>query len=212
MNSELLEKILKEERKTRQKKIKEKDPNNVKDFSWVRFFTGEEFNQALAQNQTIPKKNIIDFDQVRNKEGKFIENKIKEIENDAENKQLINNNQFPIIWFKNLEKISSGSAIEKTLLPVFDPQQNTQLFSEKLDLSNYILIATSSTRDIGQLSPPLISRLDCVNVETAKPKQFFLDKYFYPILIASLFTFLILILLLIYPSDRKKRKRKINLC
>jgi len=67
--------------------------------------------------------------------------------------------------------------LEKSLLPVFDPQQNSELFTEKIDLSNYILVATSATRNMGELSTPLTSRLDCVNVETTQPKRFFLDKY-----------------------------------
>ncbi|CAG8453585.1 10953_t:CDS:2 [Ambispora leptoticha] len=72
---------------------------------------------------------------------------------------------------KNIEKVKGGSAVENSLLPVFDPQQNTKLFNQDLDLSKYILIATSSTRDMGQLSSPLISRLDCVNVKTIEPKS-----------------------------------------
>jgi len=107
-----------------------------------------------------------------------MEEKIKEICNNAENKRLIAEKKFPIIWFKNLEKIPSGSELEKALLPIFDHQQNTKLFKEEIDLSQYLLIATSSTRDMGKLSAPLTSRLECVNAETAKPKQFFLDKYF----------------------------------
>ena len=92
------------------------------------------------------------------------------------------------------------------MLAIFDPVQNNSLSikGETIDLSQFILIATSSIQDTGRLSNPLMSRLDCVNVDTAKPKEFFWDKYFYPILIASLFTFLILVLLLVYYSDRKE--------
>jgi len=78
------------------------------------------------------------------------------------------------------------------------------------DLSRFILIATSSTQDTGLLSNPLMSRLDCVNVDTAKPKEFFWDKHFYPILVTSLLTFLILTLLLVYYSERKGAKKEIN--
>ncbi|MEG7978585.1 MAG: hypothetical protein NY202_01330 [Mollicutes bacterium UO1] len=79
---------------------------------------------------------------------------------------------------KNIEKIRSGSSLEKALLPIFDPYQNTKLFSEEINLSDYILLTTSSTQDMGQLSAPLTSRLDCINVATAEPTKFFLDKYF----------------------------------
>ncbi|CAG8476915.1 877_t:CDS:2, partial [Racocetra fulgida] len=119
-----------------EKKVKQKAQQEgiSKNFSWVLFFAGEEYNQELAQ-QEIPEKNIIDFAQV-------------------------------------------GQEKEHALLPIFDHQQNTNLFGEAIDLSNYILIATSSTRDMGQLSLPLVSRLECVNVDTVQPKKFFLDKYF----------------------------------
>jgi ATP-dependent Lon protease len=86
--------------------------------------------------------------------------------------------------------------LEQSLLPVFDPQQNTKLFNEGINLSDYILIATSSTRNMGQLSAPLTSRLDCINVETAKPRQFFLDKHFISILIGSIFLIFLLLLVI----------------
>ncbi|CAG8439733.1 2071_t:CDS:2, partial [Cetraspora pellucida] len=110
-----------------------------KNFSWVLFFAGEEYNQELTQ-QEIPEKNIIDFAQAGQEKG--------------------------------------DKELEHSLLPIFDHQQNTKLFGEEIDLSNYTLIATSSTRDMGQLSLPLVSRLECVNVDTVQPKKFFLDKYF----------------------------------
>ena len=59
--------------------------------------------------------------------------------------------------------------LEKSFLPFFDPSQKG---------AGVVFIVTSSTSDMGKLSNPLTSRLDCINVETAKPKQFFLDKYF----------------------------------
>ena len=135
----------------------------------------------MTQNHELQKKingNVIDFSQVGKEEGDFIEKKITEIYNNTKNKQLVEKGDYPVIWFKNIEKIKSGSALENSLLPVFDPEQNTRLFNQSLDLSQYVLIATSSTRDMGQLPPPLTSRLDCVNVQEAEPKKFFLDKYF----------------------------------
>jgi len=105
----------------------------------------------------------------------LVENKIKEIVNSSANKQLIEQEKFPIIWFKNIDKIANKSPLQKSLLAVFDPAQNTTLSikGEIINLSQFILITTSSTRDTGQLSNPLMSRLDCINVETAKPKEFF---------------------------------------
>jgi len=178
-------------------------------FSWPSFFAGEEYNQELAKNSEILKNNIIDFSEEENKKKELVEKKIKEIANSSTNKQLIEKENFPVIWFKNIDKIENKSPLQKFLLAIFDPAQNSSLSieGETIDLSQFILIATSSTQDTGRLSNPLMSRLDCINVETAQPKEFFWDKYFYHILIASLLTFLILILLLIYYSDRKETEK-----
>ncbi len=209
MNKELLLETIKTEKSVRQEK-REKDSKNIKDFSWVPFFAGEEYNQILAQEQELQKNindNTLDFSQLGDKEGNFIEEKIKQIYNNTKNKQLIDNGDYPIIWFKNIEKIKNGSALENSLLPVFDPWQNSELFSEKLDLSKYILIATSSTRDMGQLPPPLTSRLDCVNVKTAEPKKFFLDKYFSWILAGSILLIITLLLVIFWPSKAKEEEK-----
>ncbi|CAG8497756.1 29283_t:CDS:2 [Gigaspora margarita] len=132
MNSEtLLIKSLNKEKKIKQKAQTEKISKN---FSWVLFFAGEEYNQELAQ-QKIPEKNIIDFAKFGSEKG--------------------------------------DQELEQSLLPVFDHQQNTELFSDKIDLSNYILIATSATPDISQLSPPLVSRLECINHGKNDPRPYF---------------------------------------
>jgi hypothetical protein len=86
--------------------------------------------------------------------------------------------------------------LEKALLPIFDHQQNSELFNENIDLSNFILVATSSTRDMGKLSLPLTSRLECANVATTQPRQFFLDKYFSWVLTGSLLLILALFLVI----------------
>jgi len=204
MNSSKLLTTLEKEKIVRQKKL-EKDKDNIKNYSWVLFFAGEEFNQELAGNQEIqPKINLIDFAKAGGKEGKWIEEKIKEFCNKTENKQLIEKKEYPIIWFKNIEKIKSGSSLEKALLPIFDPYQNTKSFSEEINLSDYILLATSSTRDMGQLSAPLTNRLDCINVETAEPKKFFLDKYFNWILAGSILLIITLLLVIFWPSKEKE--------
>jgi len=150
--------------------------------------------------------NIIDFEKENSREGAWVEEKIKEIYNANENKRLIDKKEFPVIWFKNIEKISNGSELEKALLPIFDHQQNTELFNDndRVDLSNYILVATSSTRDMGKLSPPLTSRLECINAKTAQPQQFFLDKYFSFLLGGTVFFVISLLAYLFWPRGSKE--------
>jgi len=192
----LLTKKLDNENKVRQR--------NTKGFSWVLFFAGEEFNQELAKNESQRKIETIDFEKESNQAGVWIENEIKRICKDGENTRLITEKKYPIIWFKNLEKIPSGSELEKALLPIFDHQQNNDLFGEEISLENYILIATSSTRDMGKLSLPLTSRLECINVETAQTRQFFLDKYFSFLLAGTVFSIGILLVYLFWPNKAKE--------
>ena len=193
--------------KTAARKEKKRKGEKINIFSWPAFFAGEEYNQELAKNSEVPANNIIDFGEEKNKEKEAVENKIKQIANSSTNKQSIERENFPVIWFKNIDKITNKSPLQKSLLAIFDPAQNNSLSikGETIDLSQFILIATSSTQDTGRLSNPLMSRLDCVNVDTAKPKEFFWDKCFYPVLIASFLIFLILVLMLIYYSDRKEK-------
>src|SRR5688572_1415510 len=99
MNKELLLETIKTEKSVRQEKRK-KDSKNIKDFSWVSFFAGEEYNQILAQEQELQKNindNTLDFSQLGDKKGNFIEEKIKQIYNNAKNKQLIDSGDYPII-------------------------------------------------------------------------------------------------------------------
>lgn len=202
MTNELLATLEKE--KEIRKRVKE-NVELTKNFSWIPFFAGEEFNQQLAK-MSGKKINLIDFSQVGNQDKKWLEQRIKEIYQVSENQQLVKNKEYPIIWFKNIEKIESGSQLESALLPVFDPQQNTQLFNEKINLANYILVATSSTRSIEKLSPPLTSRLDCINVKTAEPKKFFLDKHYKLILFSSILFILVISLLIFWPNKKKTVK------
>jgi len=98
----------------------------------------------------------------------------------------------PLILFKNIDKITNKD-LEEALLPIFDPKQNTDLFgNDKIDLSRFILVATTSTSDLGKISNHLISRLEILNVESAQPKKFFLDKYFKVVLTVSLLVILLL--------------------
>nr|CAG8459906.1 1255_t:CDS:10 [Entrophospora candida] len=155
------------------------DKNNINRFPRVIFFAGEEYNQELVQNQELQKKIFltVDFSQVKKEDIQKIEEKIKET-----------HDELCFIYVKDINK-GIDPQQEKTFLPYFDPSQEG---------SGVVFIITSSTSDMGKLSTPLTSRLDCINAETANPKQFFLDKYFYSILIASFLTFLTLILFLTY--------------
>jgi hypothetical protein len=208
MNKTIAEQIQKEINK---KGLVRKEKKNVKEqkkFSWPSFFAGEEYNQELTQNSEIQDRiNLIDYEKISNQGKEFLENKIKEIHDNSHNKQLIQEEKFPIIWFKNIDKIEKNSALEKALLPIFDPAQNNSL-SGGVNLSQFILIATSSSKNVAKIPNPLMSRLDCVNVDSVRPKQFFWDKYYYHALIISLLTFLILIVLLVYYSGRKKEGKE----
>lgn len=183
--------------------VKKLDEEARKKFSWPIFLAGDEYNQELTkliENNKILGNNVIviNFSEEKNKEKEYVEEQIK------------NSPESSIIWFKNIDKIEKKSPLQKSLLAIFDPAQNYSLSikGETIDLSKLILIVTSSTHDTSQLSNPLFSRLDCINVDTAKPKEFFWDKYFYSILIASLLVFLMMIALLVYFSDRKKIKKE----
>jgi len=53
----------------------------------------------------------------------LIESKIKEIVNYPANRQ----EEFPVIWLKNIDKIENKSSLQKSLLAIFDPAQNSSL-------------------------------------------------------------------------------------
>jgi hypothetical protein len=183
--------------------------NQHHDFSEVNLLAGEEHNQELVElkNQTNIWEtfNLIDFNQHSHENPEFIERRIKEIYNEPANERLIEKREFPIICFKNIEKIGQNQALEEALLPVFDKQQNANLFNKEVDLSKFILIATTSTHETEKLSGPLLSRLNWVNADTAQPKKFFLDKYYYWFLAPSLLINLILLALLLLPKLKKKQ-------
>lgn len=183
--------------------------NQHHDFSEVNLLAGEEHNQELTElkNQTNIWEmfNLIDFNQHSHESPEFIERRIKEIYNEPVNKNLIEKGEFPIICFKNIEKIGKNQALEEALLPVFDKQQNAKLFNKEVDLSKFILISTTSTYETEKLSDPLLSRLNWVNADTAQPKKFFLDKYYYWFLAPSLLINLILLVLLLLPKLKKKQ-------
>jgi hypothetical protein len=154
------EKIVKKYRREVIKELEKKGEadSKIKDFSRVNLLAGEEYNQELSEAK-IP-INLIDFNQHNYEKPEFIEKKIKEIYNSLQNKEIIESGEFPVICFKNIEKIGRNQALEEALLPVFDTQQNTELFNKEVDLSKFILIATTSTYETEKLSDPLLSRLD----------------------------------------------------
>jgi len=168
MNKELLSKSV-EETETFWEWTKKNDKGNINRFPRTIFFAGEEYNQELVQNQDLQKKIAltIDFDkEVKKEDMQKIEEKIKE-----------NHDKLCFIHVKNINK-NTNPDLEKNFLPYFDPSQEG---------ASVVFIVTSSTQDMGKLSTPLTSRLDCINAKTAKPKQFFLDKYFSWVLVGSIF-------------------------
>jgi hypothetical protein len=207
-SSECFEEFTKKITKKNLSKTNEND--QIKDFSRTYLFAGNEFNQELeqlAQHELKDQINFIDFNLHYNETPEFIERKVKEIYNIPQNQKLIEAGDFPIICFKNVEKVERNQNLEEALLPVFDKQQNAELFHGKVNLSNFIILTTTSTSQIGNLSDPLISRLDVVNVDTVQTKQFFLDKYYYWFLVPSILINLVLITLLLWSKFSKKNKK-----
>lgn len=154
------EKIIKKYRRKVAEELEKKGEQDVKvkDFSRVNLLAGEEYNQELIQLKD--QINFIDFNQHNHENPEFVERKIKEIYNSFHNKELVEKGDFPVICFKNIEKIGKNRSLEEALLPVFDTQQNAELFNKEIDLSKFILIATTSTYETEKLSDPLLSRLD----------------------------------------------------
>src|SRR4051812_24611672 len=138
--------------KTEARKKYKSDKGERKNFSWPSFFAGEEYNRELAKSSKVSEDNVIDFEKEENRKKEFVENKIKEIIDSSVNKKLIEEEDFPVIWFKNIDKITDGSPLQKSLLAIFDPAQNYSLSMERkiIDLSQFVLIATSSTNDTGK--------------------------------------------------------------
>jgi len=127
--------------------------------------------------------NIIDFGQAESNKPDSFQKKIKEIYQRKENSQEKERGGSPIIWLKNIDKISN-SELKNKLLKVVDPNQNTNLgkfqvekkilgkttqAEETIDLSQFTLVATTSTTN-PQLSKELRTKL--------KHIEPFLDKYF----------------------------------
>jgi len=128
--------------------------------------------------------NIIDFGQTENNKLDNFQKKIQEIYQQKENSWEKENGNSPIIWFKNIDKITN-SELKNKLLKVVDPNQNTNLgkcqvektyhgmnmgkVEETIDLSQFTLVATTSTTN-PQLTKELRTKL--------KHIEPFFDKYF----------------------------------
>ncbi len=186
------------EKERRIKSIKSKK-GLINEFSRCLLLSGQEHNQDLQDY--VKDYNTIDFGSaLRRKTPEIIEIEIREIWQNQKNKRAIEEEKYPIIWFKDLDKC--GESLEEALLPIFDSQQNFELFKE-VNLAKFILISTTSSNGFLKFSGPLLSRLDVVNITEFQTKQFFLDKYFKPIFFSSLFFNLALIFLIFVPRCKR---------
>ena len=91
--NKLLEETLAKEKIARKYKEGQAD-GNIKDFSLVLYFAGEEYNQELAQKNQI---NLIDFDRYAKAQPDLVEKEIRRIYNEPQNQQIIEAGEFPII-------------------------------------------------------------------------------------------------------------------
>ena len=167
---------------------KKKDKQNIDKFPRVLFFAGEEYNHELVQNWELQEKIVftINFDQAKKENMRKVEEEIEKT-----------HDKLCFIHARNINKITDPN-LEKMLLPYFDPSQKG---------AGVVFIVTSSTRDMGKISAPLASRLDCINAETAKPKKFFLDKYFNWVLAGSTCLIFALCLLIFWSKPRKHSEK-----
>jgi hypothetical protein len=104
-----------------------------------------------------------------------------------------------------VEKIIKYSSLEQFLLPIFDHQQNNNVLGG-INLSEFILIANSSSEDAINLSFPLISRLDFFSFhESKKNKESSIDRNFLLILFSS-FLLLFFLMFKYKEYDRKAKE------
>lgn len=177
-------------------------------------FCGKEFNEQLTRERksgnrgerVVENYNIIDFGKRENNKAEAFKKKIQEICKQEENHLEKFAGKSPIIWLKNIDKITD-SELKNELLKVVDPNQNTNLGKyqierkplgkkeEIIDLSQFTLVATTSTTN-PKLSKELRTKL--------KHIEPFLDKYFWVIF----FTFGVLEIIVFLLLIRSKRKSK----
>src|ERR1044072_7766792 len=97
-------------------------------------FCGEEFNQELQREKksgnhswrSVESYNIIDFGQEKNNKIGSFKKKLEEICEQEGNKIGKGLGNSPIVWLKNIDKITNQE-LEKKLLKVIDPDQNNNL-------------------------------------------------------------------------------------
>ncbi|CAG8678915.1 7739_t:CDS:2 [Cetraspora pellucida] len=165
---------------------KEKPAQQLEKNSPTLLFCGEEFNEQLAAGRgnlrTIEKYNIIDFGLAENNKPEVLQNKVAEICEKQENYGEKRKGNSPIIWLKNIDKITNPE-LENELVKIIDPSQNTNLgkqqverefyegkikIEEIIDLSQFTLVATTSTSN-PQLSKKITDKL--------KPIESIFNKY-----------------------------------
>ena len=182
-------------------------------------FCGEEFNQELQREKrsghhswkSVESYNIIDFERTENNKISSFRKKLQEICEQKENNFEKSVGNSPIIWLKNIDKITS-SKLKKELLKVVDSEQNNNLgkyqterkeggktvpVEEIINLSPFTLVATTST------SNPKLSKKLKAKLKQVEP---FPDKYFWVIFFISAGAEIIIFVLLI--RSRRKSKDK----
>lgn len=102
----------------------------------------------------------VDFFDTENSNFDNIERKLREFYKEGQE----NPQNCPIIVFRNIDCIAHDKTLIDSLLPIFDYQQNSNLFSSSpngsIDLSQFILLATTKDENASELPKPLLSRLD----------------------------------------------------
>jgi hypothetical protein len=180
-------------------------------------FCGEQFNEGLSREvedgerkqKKVESHNIIDFGQSENNKPEVLKKKLQEI--CKQNEAKVAYGESPVVWFKNIDKITNQE-VKKELVKIVDPDQKNNLgkyYEEKkekgkpeqiertIDLSQFTLVATTSTAN-----PKLPKEL------RAKLKHIepFFDKYKWVIFFSSAGIEIIIFVLLI--RSRRKSKNK----
>lgn len=182
-------------------------------------FCGEHFNEELSREgakwerkwRKVESYNIIDFGQKENNNPTLLKKKLQEICEQKQNWVSLKDGFSPIVWLKNIDKITN-SELKNELLKIVDPDKKMDLgkywkeikegnetknIEKTIDLSQFILVATTSTSN-PQLSKELQAKL--------KHVESFFDKYFWVLFFSSLGVEIVIFFLLI--RARKKEKKK----
>ena len=191
-------------------------------------FAGEEFNYQLTKERAGLKmswqmvkdrdyhSDVIDFGNHGSEKPDFLRKRIEEIWDYWEQGNTRGRGGFvsnyPIILFKNIDKITN-SELQKELLLILDPQKNTKyakyqikglkkesLGEDYIDLSRFVLVVTTSTS-----SPQLPEELQA-KLKHIEP---FLEKYKRVIFFSSIGVEVVILFLIIKKwKTKNKRNRK----